>query len=448
MHSVAASILSALLSYQQQYPTPKRYVVAYSGGCDSHALLSALNELRDKVNGQLPCSNLAAIHVNHGLHADSDQWEAHCRATCHELDIDFNSIRLSLAIPKGESIEAYARAARYKAIRETLIDDDMLLLAQHQDDQAETVLLQALRGSGVKGLAAMPELICNDTTWQARPMLSLSRLEIEDYAKRQDIDWIEDPSNLDEKFDRNFLRHQIIPTLKQRWPAMAETFARVARHQADADQILNELALSDWQCCRLDDRYQLNTTAMAKLSRLRQKNLLRFWIGDQCGYPMPDTTTCQLILDQVIDARPDAEPELRWSDVVVRRYRQVLYLEKYSAAESQWQQDWDFTDTLILPGGEKLQARLVEGQGLSLPEEQNSISVRFRRGGEKCQLPGRSHRHELKKLLQEWGIPPWQRDRIPLICIDDQVAQIVGYSLCEPFIARAGQMGHEIYINE
>ncbi len=452
MHSVAASILSSLLSLASlsrlspggQYAVPKRYVVAYSGGCDSHVLLHALHELSNQLLG----TTISAIHINHGLHPDSDAWEQHCKTICNELTIDFISIRLNLTVPKGESLEAFARTARYQAIRESLKDGDMLLLAQHQDDQAETVLLQALRGCGVKGLAAMPALVDFGESWQVRPMLSVTQTEIEDYAKQQKLNWIDDPSNLDERFDRNFLRQQIIPTLKQRWPAMAETLSRVASHQADADHLLTELAQSDWALCRQNDGFQLNTDGMVSLSPLRQKNLLRFWIGALCDFPMPDASTCQLILEQVINARPTAEPELRWSDVVVRRYRGVLYLEKHYFTDNQWQQSWDLSSPLILPDGEKLQVRSVEGQGLVLPENQTRVSVRFRRGGEKCQLPGRCHRHELKKLLQEWGVPPWQRDRIPLICVDDQVVQVVGYSVCEPFIASAGQMGHEIYINQ
>ena len=448
MHSVVASILSSLLSFQQHGPTPKRYVIAYSGGCDSHALLFAINELRHRLAQQLPCSDIAAIHVNHGLQAESDSWQQHCETVCNELAIDFISIRLELTIPKGESLEAYARTARYEAIRERLQEGDMLLLAQHQDDQAETVLLQALRGSGVKGLAAMPEITEIGSRWQARPMLSLCKDQIEDYAKSLSSSWIDDPSNDDLRFDRNYLRHQVIPDIKKRWPSMSETLSRVASHQADADQLLTELAFSDWPSCKLNDRYQFDTVKMARLSELRQKNLLRFWIGEQCGFPVPDTASCQQILDQVIMAGSNADPELRWADVVLRRYRGVLYIEKYYVEDNRWQQSWDFSSPLTLPGGDTLQAQSVEGQGLSLPAEQSRVSVRFRQGGEKCQLPGRRHRHELKKLLQEWGVPPWQRDRIPLICIDDQVAQVVGYSLCEPFIASAGQIGHEIYIKE
>ncbi len=449
MHAVVTSILSSLLSYQRLSPTPKRYVIAYSGGCDSHALLCALNELRHENPPQLPCSQVVAIHINHGLHEQSDDWEQHCKLVCTELATDFISTQLNLTIPKGESLEAYARAARYDAIRAQLKDGDMLLLAQHQDDQAETLLIQTLRGSGVKGLAAMPGLVCYGSTWQARPMLSLTQIEIEEYAKQQKINWINDPSNDDEKFDRNYLRHQVIPKLKQRWPAMSKTLSRVARHQADTDQLITELALSDWHHCKQDECTQLNIIGMSDLSQVRQKNLLRFWIGEQNGLPMPDSKTCQLLIDQVISASVDAEPELRWADVMVRRYRNVLYVAKQSNTDVPiWQQSWDLSSPLALPDGKSLNVRTAKGQGLMLPAEQAAVNVRFRRGGEKCQLPGRQHRHELKKLMQEWGVPPWQRNQIPLICVGEQVVQIVGFSVCEPYIAKPGQMGVEIYINE
>jgi len=472
MH-VSASLLASL----RQFPIPNRYVVAYSGGCDSHVLLHALMEMRARsaemnrsaeVNSPAEINNSAqanrlgkenrfaevnilAVHINHGLQADADKWQQHCKNICRELKVNFESIKLNLAIPKGESLEAYAREARYAAIRTVMQADDMLLLAQHADDQAETVLLQALRGSGVKGLAAMPKIVRNETTWQARPMLSISRKQIDDYANQHALNWIDDPSNKEIRFDRNFLRHQIIPDLKQRWPAMAETLSRVALHQADADQLMTELAELDWCICKVrnsDNPNGLSSIAMTRLSQARQRNLLRYWIAQCCESPLPDAATCQRILDEVIAAAEDAEPELCWANVVVRRYRGVLYLEQQQSSYSSWQQPWDLTTPLLLPCGKKLHVRTTLGQGLIYKDTDKPLSVRYRLGGEKCQLPGRAHRHELKKLFQTWGIPPWQRDRVPLIYVGEDVAQVVGYSVCESFIAQPGQVGYEIYIND
>jgi tRNA(Ile)-lysidine synthase len=321
----------------------------------------------------------------------------------------------------------------------------MLLLAQHQDDQAETLLLQLLRGSGVKGLAAMPEITKINDYWQARPFLSLTRDQIQAYAESMGLDWIEDPTNSDNRFDRNYLRNLVFPVLKQRWPSLSETIARASRHQAEANLLLDELAELDFQACQLAEKTMLAIAPLKNLSTARQRNLLRYWIADRCEYPMPDSTQCQRIIDEVLPAAEDAEPQVSWNDVIVRRYRDVLYLGRGSAERFvRWRQTWDLKSPLVLPSGQRLLATEKKGQGLVLPETSDILSVRFRQGGEKCRLPGRQHRHELKKLLQSWGVPPWQRDQIPLIYVGDELAQIVGYSLCEPFLAKNEQTGYEI----
>ncbi|MGD8925798.1 MAG: tRNA lysidine(34) synthetase TilS [Thioalkalispiraceae bacterium] len=437
MHPVPASLLEKL----RQYPVPASYVLAYSGGCDSHGMLHALVTIRE----QLQCRTIKVIHVDHGLQSQSSEWTRHCEAVCRHYEIPFNAIHLNLQVPKGKSTEAYARSARYAALESKLIPGDMLLLAQHQDDQAETLLLQLLRGSGVKGLAAMPEITKINDYWQARPFLSLTRDQIQAYAESMGLDWIEDPTNSDNRFDRNYLRNLVFPVLKQRWPSLSETIARASRHQAEANLLLDELAELDFQACQLAEKTMLAIAPLKNLSTARQRNLLRYWIADRCEYPMPDSTQCQRIIDEVLPAAEDAEPQVSWNDVIVRRYRDVLYLGRGSAERFvRWRQTWDLKSPLVLPSGQRLLATEKKGQGLVLPETSDILSVRFRQGGEKCRLPGRQHRHELKKLLQSWGVPPWQRDQIPLIYVGDELAQIVGYSLCEPFLAKNEQTGYEI----
>ena len=440
MHPVLASLLGTL----RLYPSPREYVVAYSGGCDSHVLLHALVQIRE----QLDCQSIKAVYIEHGLQEQAADWAQHCQHVCQHYDVAFTAVKLKLQIPKGESIEAYARTARYAALENQLGTDGMLLLAQHQDDQAETMLLQLLRGSGVKGLAAMPEIIRIKDYWQARPLLGLTQSDIQSYAAASKLKWIDDPSNQDSRFDRNFLRNQVVPILKQRWPSLSETMSRASQHQADANRLLDDLAELDWQACRLHEQTLLAIRPLKNLGPSRQRNLLRYWIAAQCQFPLPDSVQCQRIIDEILFAAEDAEPVVSWADVIVRRYRETLYLERMQCGQrgvsTPWQQSWDLRSPLTLPTGQQLIAQQKKGQGMVLPDVSPSLTVRFRLGGEKCRLPGRQHRHELKKLLQGWGVPPWQRDTIPLIYIGDELAQVVGYSVCEPFLAQNGQMGFDI----
>lgn len=434
-----------LLDQLKQFPVPRRYIIALSGGCDSVALLHAMRQIQS----QLPCSSLQAVHIDHGLQAASTSWSQQCRQLCQQLDVPIHVIELHLDIPKGESLEAVARHARYAAFANYLQDGDMLLLAHHRNDQAETLLLQVLRGSGVTGLACMPAITDMGTAWLARPLLTISREDLERYAHAQGLSWIDDPSNQDTRFDRNFLRHDIMPLLRARWPAVNTTMARVAHHQAEANHLLNELAQIDWQTCCASDEHRLSVRAVQKLSPARIRNLLRYWVADVCHSPMPDTVHLERILTEVLPAGQDATPLVHWAGVNIRRYRDELYLEPQPGEHAvDWRTHWDMQAPLALPTGEMLTMRMVRGGGLRLDSPNAPVVVQYRQGGERCRLPGRAHHNELKKLFQHWGVPPWRRDRIPLIFVGQELAQIVGFSLCEPYIAQADQLGVEIYLQE
>ena len=433
----------ALLAQLKQFPIPRRYVVALSGGCDSVVLLHALQQIRP----QLDCQELVVVHIDHGLQSASGDWATQCRQICDQYALSLTVIELQLVIPKGESLEAIARHARYAAFQQFLQPKDMLLLAHHQNDQAETLLLQMLRGSGVSGLAGMPAITESDNVWLTRPLLNLSRDDIESYAHQHQLTWIEDPSNQDTRFDRNFLRHEVVPTVKKRWPAAVETLSRVAQHQADAKQLLTDLAEQDWQVCKTVDPQQISVNGLKQLSVPRVRNVLRYWLKEVCQVALPDTVKLQRIIDEVLCAAVDAEPQVSWENIQLRRYRDILYLEPSHQDFTDWQTDWDLHTPLRLPSGETLSSRTVKDGGLLLGSPQTPVRVKYRQGGERCRLPGRTHHHDLKKLFQSWGVPPWQRARIPLIYIGSDLAQIVGYSVCEPFIAKAGQSGIEIYVH-
>lgn len=432
---------ASLLAQLMQLPVPQRYVVAFSGGVDSHVLLHALTQIRDS----LPCSALHAIHINHGIHPDAAQWARHCDIVCRELGISFEARAIQVQRRPKHSLEATAREARYAALAQSIRARDLLLLAHHQDDQAETLLLQLLRGSGVKGLAGMPTSIAFAQGWLARPLLAHSRDELQDYAVEHQLPWVEDPSNLDTAFDRNFLRHAVMPLLRQRWPALDVTLSRAAHHQAEAAELLEVLAKQDLATLATAEPTVLSITALQQLEASRQRNALRYWLHRVCALPLPGTVQLQRILAEVLPAADDAMPLVHWPGAQVRRYRDRLYaMAPVAEFDTQWEQSWDGQGEMRLPTGELLTTRSTAGRGLRASDVARGMTIRFRRGGEHCQLHGRAHHHELKKLFQEWGIPPWQRDRIPLIYIGKELAQIMGVTICDPFMTQPGEKGLEI----
>lgn len=437
MNSLAAHLLDQLA----QMPAASRYRVAYSGGCDSHVLLHALAGVREQL-----AAPLAAIHINHRLSEQAGAWAEHCRRICTALDIPLVEVTVHAHPGLGESPEAAAREARYSAWRELLQAGEGLLLAQHQDDQAETLLLQLLRGSGPKGLAAMPPMTDFAAGWLGRPLLGQSRAALCRYAREQALDWIEDPSNLDTDLDRNYLRHELLPVLQARWPSAALTLSRAARHQGEAGQLLDELAAQDYAHCQGERADRLRLGPLQALSPARQRNLLRYWLASVRQLPLPDSKHLNRILDEVLYAAPDARPLVAWTGVEVRRYAGELYALSTRPAPGTGDLDWQLWDPLSQPrlvlAGRVLEAEPSMGQGLSRRQiEAHGLQVGFRQGGEWCRPAGRGHRHELKKLLQEWRVPPWQRADIPLIRIDGEIAQVVNYCLCEPFVAGADEPG-------
>ena len=432
---------ASLLAQLMQFPVPRRYCVAYSGGLDSHVLLHALVQLRDS----LPCSDLHAIHINHGIHPDANAWAHHCETVCCELRVTFDMFSVTLQRQPRHSLEALAREARYAAFARCSHPGDLLLLAHHQDDQAETLILQLLRGSGVKGLAAMP--VCNTFAlgWMARPLLDCRRSDLQAYAATQHLHWIDDPSNQDTAYDRNYLRHTIFPVLRQRWPALDATLARVAQHQADAAVLLDVLAQQDLGDIATASATVINIDPLQGLAPARQRNALRYWLQHSCGLPLPNTVQLQRILNELLPASEDATPLVHWPGAEVRRYRNQLHaMAPMRPFDPSWQQHWDLHAPVALPTGASLLSQACQGRGLRSAAIAHGVSIRFRTGGEHCRLPGRQHHHELKKLFQEWGVPTWQRDRIPLIYIGTELAQVLGYCICEPFCANAGENGIEI----
>jgi tRNA(Ile)-lysidine synthase len=424
-----------LLATLKDLPAAERGHLALSGGLDSCVLLHLLASLRES----LPWT-LQAIHINHGLQVVADLWQAHCETLCEQYEIPLQVVQLSLSPGPGESVEAVAREARYRALAEHIGPGDLVLTAQHQDDQAETLLLQLLRGSGPAGLASMPTLSRFFAGWLTRPLLDTPRAAIEAYARQHGVTWEEDPSNRDLRFDRNFIRHRVMPMLTGRWPAAAITLSRAARFSGELLVLVEEEAQEDLARARLAETADLSVSTLQRFDSIRLRNLLRHWISG-LGAPLPSSRNLARIEREAVQGRADANPLIVWSGWEVRRYRDRLQLAKALPVEAlATALIWQDRSELALPGG--LGRLFAEsGEGGIDPEVWSSaqIEVRFRRGGERCMPAGQAHHRPLKKLFQAWGIPPWERSRIPLIYLDGELAAIPGRLVCQPFAANAGE---------
>ena len=427
----------SLAAILQDLPTASRFLLAYSGGCDSQVLLHAAAQLHAADATRI----FHVVHVDHGLQAASAEWARHCAAVCEELALPFTLLQVDARGGIGESPEAAARHARYRALAGLMQAGDCLLTAHHQDDQAETLLLQLLRGGGPHGLAAMPALGPFAAGMHARPLLGFSREELRRYAQRHALQWIDDPSNADSGFDRNYLRNSVMPVLRERWPAVARVLARGAGHQAEAAQLMDELAAEDLRRCDAVE-HSLRLSALLALDAARQRNVLRYWLKS-LGFKLPDTVRLAQVQHELLHAAPDRSPEVSWEGVVVRRYRDHVYaMAPQAPVDGGEVIAWNIKQALQLPDGSRLLAIPSFGQGIKRTLcRQQAVTVRYRRGGEECQSAPHGVTRTLKNLLQEAGVPPWERENIPLIYIDEQLAAVAGYWVCAPCRAAEDEEG-------
>jgi tRNA(Ile)-lysidine synthase len=430
-----------LLQQLLRQPVAACYWVAFSGGLDSQVLLHALYQLREVLD-----ASIGAVHVNHGLQPAADDWATHCRQVCADPHIPFVSLQVDGRALRGESPEAAARAARYAVLADWLPANDCLLTAQHQDDQAETLLLQLLRGSGVNGLAAMPSSAILGAGRHLRPLLDVRRDALRQYASALNLSWIEDPSNADTAFDRNYLRQEVLPILQQRWPSAAASMARSAGHCAEAAELLGNLAERELQALVSGDN-TLSLPGLLDLPPLRQRNVMRHWIKQLTGATLSAAVLARIFND-VIGSRSDSEPCVRWSRFEMRRFRNELFLlPQTSQLHPTGALDWTLAEPLVLPlASGVLTADPVTGGGLRADAViAGKVSVSWRQGGEIFQPVGRGHHHRLKKLFQEQGIPPWVRSRIPLIYVQDQLAAVADLWVSEVFQAGPAEHGFSIH---
>ncbi|MCC6173427.1 MAG: tRNA lysidine(34) synthetase TilS [Gammaproteobacteria bacterium] len=469
------------------------WLVAFSGGADSLALLAALRDLqRAKPAGRRAV--LRAVHVDHGLNPRSRAWARHCRQLCRELGVPLTVRRARIVVPRGASLEAVARTARYALLRATLRPGELLLTAHHLDDQLETLLLQLLRGAGVAGLAAMPEAAPFGRGWLLRPLLGTTRDALVEWVRARGLGWVEDDSNADERFDRNYLRRQVVPVLKARWSAAAQVVARSAAHLAEARGVLEEVAAAD--LAGLARGRALDIAALQRLSSARRRLAVRAWIQQQ-GLPLPDTRHLERVLGELTAARRDAQPCVRWQGAEVRRHRGRLYLLAVDpvvpvsgslprAAELHW--DWRGgaargrgpqqgrargpertharglgrerergqgrgrgrervgedgsgpTSGGVLPLGAGLGSLVLRRDprgaldGDRLPER---LVVRWRDGGERLRTERDGPQRRLKEVLRVRGVLPWMRGRLPLLYAGDVLVAVADLAVAAAFQAGA-----------
>ena len=422
-----AEQLSCLLPAQKSL----HLKVALSGGVDSHVLLFALAELR-----QDAAWHLSALHVDHGLNDSSRGWVEHCRKICQQLAVPLEVETLEVEVG-SQGLEAAAREARYAALSRHIGEHDVLLTAHHRDDQLETVLLHLVRGTGAHGLAGMAPVRAFADGKHVRPLLSFSREAIESYAKDLELEWIEDDSNSDTQFGRNFLRHQIVPELKSFWPGADQVIARSAGHAAAAAELLDDLARQDMESCRGETDDSLSLSACARLPRNRLQNLLRFWIR-QSSMAQADTRHIDEIVHQIQQPSHTGQALVNWPGGACYRYRDELSLVASADHDvPEYEIRWDpATAITIEPLGIQMRMREIRGTGLAAHKVRGSeVLLRNRRGGESLRLPGRQHHHKLKKLFQEAGVSPRERGRLPLLYINGKLAAVGNRWVADAFAA-------------
>ncbi|MFJ3053207.1 tRNA lysidine(34) synthetase TilS [Pseudomonas nitroreducens] len=423
---MSAELESRLLSFLAPWRAAPAWRIAFSGGLDSTVLLHLLVGLARRQS--LP--PLSAIHVHHGLQAVADAWPEHCQRFCDSLGVPLQVVRVQ--VDDGASLERAAREARYAAFSAALGEGECLLTGQHRDDQAETVLFRLFRGAGVRGLSGMAACRPLGAGMLLRPLLGISRAELERYARRHGLGWVDDPSNACDDYDRNYLRNQVVPGIVQRWPSAVETIARSAEHLAEADALLAELAQNDLVSAGARDEYigmqlpSLAIAALAQLSEPRQCNALRHWLAPLAR--LPDSAHWAGWRD-LRDAREDAEPIWRLADGELRRaHGRLWWLANPWLGFVPANQNWrDPSKVLPLPGNGELR---FDGEA-----PKGSLEVRYRQGGEVMALVGRGSR-DLKRLLNEAAVPAFLRGRLPLLWRADE---LLGVALLPGLRVEAGQ---------
>lgn len=406
-------------------------LVAFSGGVDSTVLMQALVNLKR----QLQNLQLRAIYIHHGLSQNADNWAEHCKQQCLVWQVPLIIEKVKLDKTAG-NIEEQAREARYQAIYQHLKNNEFLCTAQHLDDQSETFFLALKRGSGPAGLSSMPL----ENGQHLRPLLTISRQEIEQYANQHQLSWIEDESNQDDHYDRNFLRLNVLPTLNHRWPHFSQMVARSAELCQQQEALIHEILFPEFKNI-IGDKKQLSLQPLYDYSEYKRNAMLRMWFKEQ-HIGMPSQKQLSLIWHTVIQAKQDANPLFILHNWQIRRYQNQLYLLPLYQDIEQQILPWDLTASLTLPDNLGiLQPNYQTNLTCRLPQNDETVSVRFHAQGQ-FQIVQRQGSRSIKKLWQEHHIPPWMRTRIPLIYYNEQLITAVGVFVTEQ--GKGSQVGFNL----
>lgn len=397
---------------------PTGLCVALSGGLDSTVLLAALAPLCE--GGRLP--PIRALHVNHGLHPDSRAWAQSSEELAKRLGVPCEQLVVDARHRPGESPEAAARIARYGALATALRQGEALLTAHQADDQLEGILLQWLRGGGLRAVAGMARVAPFAAGWHVRPLLGFTRAELRAWGEAAGLRWLEDPSNRDTRFDRNYLRLEVLPAIRRRWPAAARTVGRVAGQAADALAIESSLASAD--LARAVRGEALSLDALEALPPPRQNLVVRAWLR-RMGLPVPSSRTLVALRHDMLESAEDRVPSVDWPGARVYRYRRHLHAtSREAAAVSVLAGDWSVGTAFDLGRLGRLHLLPAVGGGLRRNGLPAVLRVGVRLGGEVFREAGAAHRRPLRKWLQERGVLPWRRDQIPLVSIGGEIAAI------------------------
>jgi tRNA(Ile)-lysidine synthase len=384
--------------------------------------------------------------VHHGLSQNADKWVKFCEKLCEKLSVPLDIHYVQLPKKKSLGIEGEARRLRYEKLFQS--KSDLVVLGHHADDQAETFLLQLIRGAGVKGLSSMAHF--DDTKKLWRPLLNQSRTDIESYAKQHKLKWIEDESNLNNDFDRNFIRSKVLPILKNRFNHIIKVISRSSVHLAEAQNLLDDLAKLDLKSYLKSIKYKhkLQVNTLNKLSVMRAKNVLRYWLemNDQL---MPSKDLLDELLRQVLTAKKDAELKIELSkEFEIRRYKDEIYIvQKNQQTHKNYEIVWAGESEILLPNGSKLKFKKVKGKGISLEKiKDKKLIISNRKGGESFKPDSKRPTKKIKQLLQESVLPPWERENLPMIFVGNELASVPNFGVDINFKTKLKEAGLEVIL--
>lgn len=429
------TLLSCLQQFLQSFAHAKKFVIAYSGGMDSHVLLDLCMQLKSQGKHQF-----RVIHINHQLSPQANQWATHCQTVCQQYEIDFAVHTLQITNRRGASLENLARKKRYQLFAEHMLEDEILLTAHHEDDQAETVILQLIRGAGPKGLSAMPTTKKFAYGHHARPLLNITRKDLRTYANKKKLIWIDDESNDELYLRRNFIRKKVMPVLQSQLPNVSRCLARAARHCAQADNLLHDFANEMLQTLQGERPGNLSVKKLLQLTSQQQTLVLRTWIK-QHAHLLPSEKKMHAIKNELLRAAGDKNPRLLFGETELRRYRDDIFLfDKTQSLGTRQEIIWDFSADLIIPNIGILQSKKIFSAGLTT--QIKKVIIKFREGGERIVVNGK--RRRLKNCLQDWGVPVWERENLPLIYADNRIVSVANYFVDRAFTAKENEAGYQI----